>query len=97
MTPAFKTAHPGREATCETAPWTIWSDAVYSIAGCAVDDAQRYATRARIQRAYRAGEAAWMAADMVQQLVAGGRKADRADSEVDDLRRVVRDALREES
>ena len=94
MTPAFKTTHPGREATRETASWTIWSDAVYSIAGCSVEDANRYATRERIQRAYHAGEAAWMAADTVQQLVVGGRKADRADGEVDGLRRAIHGALR---
>lgn len=90
MTAAYKISHPGRDATCATAPWTIWSDAVYTIAGVSVEDAHRYASRERIQRAYHAGEAAWMAADMVQQLVTGGRRADRADGEVAELRRAVR-------
>lgn len=94
MTPAFKTTHPGREANYATTPWNIWSSAVYEIAGCSVEDARRYATRERIQRAYHAGEAAWMAADTVQQLVAGGRRADRADDEVDGLRQAVHDAIR---
>jgi hypothetical protein len=94
MTPAFRTTHPGREATCETTPWHIWNSAVLEIAECSLDDAHRYATRERIQRAYRAGEAAWMAADTVQQLVIGGRRADRADGEIAGLRQAVRTGLR---
>lgn len=78
--------HPHRDAVAETTPWHIWSSAVYEIAGVSVADANRYATRERIQRAYRMGEAAWMAADAVRQFVVVGRRADRADGEVAALR-----------
>lgn len=89
----FRTAHPGRDATCETAPRHIWGSAVMEIAGVTHDEAQKYAGD-RISRAYAAGEAAWMAADMVRELVRGGLVADRADSEVNGLRSMVRSAFK---
>lgn len=89
----FKTAHPGRDATCETAPRHIWGSAVMEIAGVTHDEAQKYAG-ARISRAYLNGEPAWMAADMVRELVRGGLVADRADGEVDGLRGMMRSAFK---
>lgn len=86
--------HPGRDATCETSPFHIWSSAVYEMSGVDVDTARKYTTRERIQRAYAAGEAAWMMADEIKQRVRGGQLADRADGEVAALRRIVRRSLR---
>lgn len=84
------TAHPGRDATSETAPYHIWHDAVFAIAEVPVVDGRRYATRERIERAYSAGEPAWMAADMVRQFVIVGRREDRADGEIAALHRIAR-------
>lgn len=81
----FKTSHPGRDATCETAPRHIWGSSVMEIAGVTHDEARKYAG-AQISRAYTNGESAWMAADMVRELVRGGLLADRADGEVAAMR-----------
>lgn len=83
------TQHPGRDATNETTPWHIWEHAVFEIAGVPVEEGRKYATRERIQRAYRAGEPAWMAADMVRKFVDGARRAAREVDGIDDLRRVM--------
>ena len=88
-----KTTHPGSEATNDTAPRHIWLSSVVEIAGVSMDDANKYATRERLSRAYQAGEPAWMAADMVRQFVRGGQLADRADHEIGAMRRAVRSAI----
>ena len=88
------TTHPHRDATSETTPWHIWHGAVIEISGHSLADANRYATRERIQRAYQAGEPAWMAADVVNQFVTVGKREDRADGEVTALRRAIRAGLR---
>lgn len=90
----WKTTHPGRDATRDTTPWHLWHSSVLEIAGVSSDEAERYATRGRIQRAYQAGEPAYMAADMVRLLVRGGLIADRADDEVAGLRRAALGAAR---
>lgn len=87
------TTHPGRDATNETAPRHIWESAVLEIASVSIDDARKYATRERISRAYQAGEPAWMAADMVRQFVTVGRREDRADAEIDGMRKSARVAF----
>ena len=83
------TEHPGRDARNETTPWHIWEHAVFEIAGVSVEDGRKYATRERIQRAYQAGEPAWMAADMVRKFVDGARRAAREVDGIDDLRRAM--------
>lgn len=83
------TQHPGRDARNETTPWHIWEHAVFEIARVPVDEGRKYATRERIQRAYRAGEPAWMAADMVRKFVDGARRAAREVDGIDELRRVM--------
>ena len=83
------TQHPGRDARNETTPWHIWEHAVFEIAGVSVDEGRKYATRERIQRAYRAGEPAWMAADMVRKFVDGARRAAREVDGINDLHRVM--------
>jgi hypothetical protein len=83
------TKHPGRDARNDTTPWHIWEHAVFEIAGVSVEEGRKYATRERIQRAYRAGEPAWMAADMVRKFVDGARRAAREVDGIEDLRRVM--------
>jgi hypothetical protein len=83
------TKHSGRDARNETTPWHIWEHAVFEIAGVPVEEGRKYATRGRIQRAYQAGEPAWMAADMVRKFVDGARRAAREVDGIDDLRRVM--------
>jgi len=83
------TKHPGRDARNDTTPWHIWEHAVFEIAGVSIEEGRKYATRERIQRAYRAGEPAWMAADMVRKFVDGARRAAREVDGIDDLRRVM--------
>jgi hypothetical protein len=51
-------------STKETTPWLIWIDNVLGLAKASHDDVAHF--RDRLQRAYQAGEAAWMAADEVQ-------------------------------
>lgn len=89
----MNTEHPGRDATSDTTPLHIWKSAVIEIAQVSEIDAHRYATRERIQRAYRAGEPAWMAADMVRQFVTVGKREDRADGETNSLLRRLRDSV----
>lgn len=86
-----KTTNTG---TNETMPCHHWVDAVVMAAGVSVDDMERYCTRARMHMMFGAGEPVWMAADALKHWVSGGKLADRADSEVDGLRRAVRDSLR---
>jgi hypothetical protein len=83
------TKHPGRDARNDTTPWHIWEHAVFEIAGVSIEEGRKYATRERIQRAYRAGEPAWMAADMVRKFVDGARRAAREVDGIEDLRRVM--------
>ena len=90
---AINTSHPGRDATCETTPWHIWHDAVFAIAEVSVADGNQYATRERIQRAYQAGEPAWMTANMIQFVVTVGKREDRADGEVRAMRAMIRQSL----
>lgn len=77
MLKTMATQHPHKDATVDTTPWHIWSDAVYAIAGVSIEEGQKYATRERVQRMFQAGEPAWMAADTVFAFVEGGRKAAR--------------------
>lgn len=93
MTRPMNTTHPGRDATCETAPFHIWKSAVIEIAGVTVEAAHKYATLGRIQNAYHMGEPAWMAADAVLQFVTNGKRADRADGEVESMRRAIRTSI----
>lgn len=89
----LNSTHHSRDATSETTPRHIWESAVLEIAGVGQEDARRYATRERISRAYQMGEPAWMAADMVKQFVTVGRREDRADGEIDAMRRAVRQSI----
>lgn len=89
----FKTSHHGRDATCETTPRNIWASAVYEISGVTHVEGKKYAG-ARISRAYANGEPAYIAANMVRELVREGLIADRADGEVAAMRRVISGAHR---
>lgn len=84
--------HPDRDATCETTTFQIWHGAVLEIARVSAADANRYVTRERIQLAYQAGEPVWMMADEVELRVTVGRREDRADAEVDGLRRALQNS-----
>lgn len=85
----MNTTHPGKDATCETTPGHIWRSAVLEIAGVSAADAEQYVTRERISRAYQNGEPAWMMADEVKTRVTIGKREDRADGEVQAMRRMV--------
>ncbi len=80
--------HHGRDATNATAPWHIWQSSALEIAGVSQAEKDHYA-RVHLQRAYDAGEPAWMAADMVRQRVRGGLLADREQGEISALRRAA--------
>lgn len=80
--------HHGRDATSETTPWHIWQSSAIEISGASQAEKDRYA-RVHLQRAYDAGEPAWMAADMVRQRVRAGLLADREQSEISALRRAA--------
>lgn len=80
--------HHGGDATSQTAPWHIWQSSVLEIAGVSHAEKDQYA-RAHLQRAYDAGEPAWMAADMLRQRVRGGLLADREQGEISAMRRAM--------
>ena len=75
-------------ATKDTTPWTIWFDAVVCAAKVGVHDIAPE-VRARMQRAYQAGEAVWMAADELTLRVRQGTLAHREGAEM----RVLRSAI----
>jgi hypothetical protein len=71
--------------TRETTPRHIWMHEVITLASVSIDDMERYFTRARLNRAYYAGEPVWMAADAVSQFVCTGKREDRIEREVNYL------------
>lgn len=78
----------------ETMSCHQWVSAVVTSAGVSVDDMERYCTRERMHMMFNAGEPVWMAADALKHWVRNGKRSDRNDSEVDGLRRIVRDSLK---
>lgn len=78
----------------ETMPCHQWVSAVVDAAAVSTEDMERYCTRARMHMMFNAGEPVWMAADALKQWVRNGKRADRNDSEVDGLRRAVRESLK---
>lgn len=66
-----------RNATSETAPFTLWVHAVIGHVGCQVIDTKQH--RARLQLWYRSGEPVWMAADSLRAFIDGSRRAERED------------------
>jgi len=90
---SMTSTHPWRDGVRDTTPRHIWLDAVYAMSGASVEDATRYVGRDRLSRMYQAGEPAWMAADAVRQFVHNGKIADRAEGEVESMRRAVRTGI----
>jgi hypothetical protein len=88
------TTNASNTGTCETMPCHQWVSAVVDVAKVSVADMEAYCTRARMHMMFNAGEPVWMAADALKTWVRIGKRADRADSEVDGLRRAVRASMR---
>ena len=83
-----------RDATCETTTFLLWKSAVIGAAAKRGASAEFTQTQAeRLALWFRTGEPVWMAADSLLNFWRGAQLADRADAEVEGLRRAVRRGL----
>ena len=81
-----------RDATNETAPYLLWANAVEAAvrSRCGHSpEMHEVELRARLGRAYHAGEPVWMAADEFAFRVERARIESAADREVNGLRRML--------
>ncbi len=94
---ALLARHPGtarHTGTADTMPAHHWVSAVIDEAGVSERDLVEFVTRERLALWRRHGETVSGAADMVRRMVTNGRRDQRADDEVDGLRRLVRAAFK---
>lgn len=68
-----------KDATSRTTPRHIWMSAVLEMAHVSREDADRYVTRARLNRWYSDEMAVWIAASSVREFVKLGKAEERRD------------------
>lgn len=74
-------------------PMHHWVSSVIDASGVSVADMEKYVTRKRLHTWFSHGETVHGAVKMIERFVVNGKREERADSEVDTLRRVARAAV----